>query len=108
MAFNFNRSSNTNTRTAAAPQQEQGQQTGTYERAAGYINLSLPMEDGSYAPLGKRGQGLYLSDLLSAELVAYLDGLSQEEANQWIQDNLRITYWSATRDSKPTRKIKFG
>ena len=109
MAFNFNRPSNTNTAgNRTASQQGQGQQTGTYERAAGYLNLSLPMEDGSFAPLGKRGHGLYLSDILSAELMAYLDTLTPEEANQWLQDNLRITYWSAARDSKPTRKIKFG
>lgn len=106
MAFNFNRSSNTSTRTAAAGQQEQ--QTSTYERAAGYVNMSIPLTDGSYAPLGKRGQGLYLSDILSAKLVAYLDTLTQEEANEWLQKNLRVTYWSAARDSKPTREIKFG
>ena len=86
----------------------QGQASESYEKAAGYINLSVPMEDGDFAPLTRRGVALLLSEALPADLVAHLDSMTQEEANNWVNENIRLTYWSKARDAKPVRKIKFG
>ena len=106
MAFNFNNTAAApkTTAVAAAP----AQAPASYEKAAGYLNISVPLEGDEFGQVGKRGLPLLLSDAISAELVQFLDSLTPEQANDWLTQNLRITYWSAARDTKPTRRIKFG
>lgn len=93
MAFAFNNAPASNT-TAQA-----------FEKAVGYINASVPLEDGRHTQIGK-GIALQASVDMSADLHEYLASLSQEEANAWLQANVKLTFWNAR--TAPSKKIRFG
>lgn len=72
--------------------------TGTYEKAASFINFYLPSTNGGQAKLG--AIGLKLSNEGEKALHEFLSGMSEEDAVTWLAQNVYFSYKQITAGSR--------